>query len=140
MGGSEYRVELLVTSASMNPKEISGAIGFTPTSSWEIGDLVSVAGTRQHVCHGWILGASTLVEDSCREKADALAIMLAPASEGIVSLMQTCSVEVNVVAYAVSGRPQIELSATAMQVFATLGIDVVCDIYDLSNTSEPGLD
>jgi hypothetical protein len=121
-------IRLKVTSTSMSPDEITGAIGLSPDKTWRIGDLRSVTQITEK-CNGWILGSDSARAEGVATQMDRIISRVGENVQNIKQIAATEEVQVSIVIYAKSAQLGINLSKRHIAFIASLGATLDLDLY-----------
>lgn len=126
---TDMQVEFSLHAFSCNPKEITQALGVTPTSIWSEGDPIPPSKIRRK-SNGWSLRSSAAPDFPDLEAH--VRWLLSHFPLGLEPLQQVCErwyAELSVVVNLRDGAPALHLPADLLGELAGIGASVDIDLY-----------
>jgi hypothetical protein len=117
---------------------ISEILGVPPTKTWKTGDRVLPAATNVYHQNGWMKESPVDPDRTTPEESVAALLALFPDASVFGRLPRPSQVEVSSTLYGYTERPYFSLGARYLAHLGAIGADLDLDIYDLSNSAEPG--
>ncbi len=132
---NEIYAELVITSASMRPDEITLLVGLEPTESWRTGEIFGAANVRRRKENGWVLASGLDRSKDLSQHLASLMAKIAPRSEQLRNLAD-CSIEVACVLYAYDYVPAMHFDSAIVSLVAAIGAEIDIDLYNLEGVRD----
>jgi hypothetical protein len=134
---NEIYAELVITSRSLKPEEITDRVGLVPASIWKVGEQIGIS-SRIRQENGWVLASGLDHSRDLREHLHSLMEKIAPTTDRLSDLAGDCEIEVACVLYAYDFIPEMHFDAGIVRAVAAIGAEIDLDLYNLVEETEKG--
>ncbi len=131
---------LMVLDFECDAQLITETLGVEPTKTWKTGERVHAKAINVHHQNGWLKKSPVDQFQTTPEESIAALLLLFPDLSAFLRLPPACQVQLTSTLYGYKERPHFFLSSQYVAQLAAIRADLDVDVYDLSNSPQPGTD